>query len=304
MQRKVSYIMPLFGETAALITAFFWSITSIAFTEASKRVGPFYVNVTRMAMALVFLIITFLLFSVKINLSVSQILNLGVSGFIGLVIGDTFLFKAYRSIGARVSMLIMSLVPPMSAFLAYFFLDEKLSLLGFLGIIITMSGIAIVVFKREEKPTSNYRIDYHGIFYAVIGAAGQAVGLIFAKFALNEGEVNGFLAGFVRILSAFIIFYPLALMTSRFKKPIHVFNNDRKALMFTLIGSIFGPFLGITFSMISITYAKIGIASTLMSTMPIIMLPMVRFYYKEELTWISIMGAFVAVAGVAVLFLH
>lgn len=296
--------MPFFGEIAALITAFFWSMTSIAFAEASKRVGPFYVNVSRMAMALVFLVITLLLFSVKINLSFSQIFNLGVSGFVGLVIGDTFLFKAYRSIGARMSMLIMSLVPPMSALLAYFFLDEELSFIGILGILVTMSGIAIVVFKREEKPTSHYRIDYFGLLYAVIGAAGQSVGLIFAKISFNEGEVNGFLAGFVRILSAFIIFYPLALMTNRFKKPVHVFNNDRKALVFTLIGSIFGPFLGITFSLISITYAKVGIASTLMSTMPIIMLPMVRFYYKEKLSWISILGAFVAVAGIAVLFFH
>ncbi len=296
--------MPLFGEIAAIVTAFLWSMTSIAFTEASKRVGPFYVNVTRMAMALVFLVITLLLFGVRVNLSGNQIFNLGLSGVIGLVIGDTFLFKAYRSIGARMSMLIMSLVPPMSAFLAYFFLKEKLSLIGIVGIFVTMIGIAVVVFKREEKPTSNYRIDYFGILYAVIGAAGQAVGLIYAKFAFNEGAVNGFLAGFVRILNAFIIFYPLAIITNKFKKPIHIFSNDRKALLFTLIGSIFGPFLGITFSMISITYAKVGIASTLMSTMPIIMLPMVRFYYKEELSWISIAGAFVAVAGIAVLFLH
>lgn len=296
--------MPFFGEIAALITAFFWSMTSIAFTEASKRVGAFYVNVTRMAMALVFLIITLLLFGVKINLSENQILNLGISGFIGLVIGDTFLFKAYRSIGARVSMLMMALSPAMAALLAFLYLGEELSLWGIVGIFITMGGIAIVVFKREEKPTSHYKIDYTGLLYAFIGAVGQAVGLIFAKNALNQGEVNGFLAGFVRILSAFIIFYPLALMTKRFNKPVHVFSNDRKALLFTLIGSIFGPYLGITFSMISITYAKVGIASTLMSTMPIIMLPMVRYYYKEKLSWISIVGAFVAVAGIAVLFLR
>ncbi len=296
--------MLLFGEIAALVTAFFWSMTSIAFSEASKRVGPFYVNVTRMAMALIFLILTLLLMTVKINLSASQIINLGISGFIGLVIGDTFLFKAYKSIGARISMLIMALVPPISAFLAYFFLGEKLSFLGISGIFVTIIGIAIVVFKREEKPTSNYKIDYAGIFYAVIGAAGQAVGLIFAKNALNEGEINGFLASFVRILSAFIIFYPLALMTRRYKKPIQVFKDDKKALMFTLIGSIFGPFLGITFSMISITYSKVGIASTLMSTVPIIMLPMVRYYYKEKLAWSSILGAVIAVTGIAILFLH
>ena len=296
--------MPLIGESAALLTALLWSGTSIAFTEASIRVGPIYVNVTRMFLALTFLTVTLLILNVKIDLSAGQVWNLSVSGFAGLVIGDTFLFKAYRSIGARVSMLMMALVPPISAFLAFFFLDERLSFFGVVGIVITVSGIALVVLKREEKPTSNYKLDYTGLFYAFIGAAGQAVGLIFAKNAFNEGEISGFLASFVRIASAVIIIYPIALLTRRYKNPVRLFFNDKKAFLFTAIGSVIGPFLGITFSMIAISHAKVGIASTLMATVPIIMLPMVRYYYKEKLSWISITGALIAVGGIAILFLR
>ncbi|MHB8905068.1 MAG: DMT family transporter [Melioribacteraceae bacterium] len=295
-------MLPL-GEIAALITAFLWSGTSIAFTEASIRVGPIYVNVTRMFMALLYLSITLLIINVKIDLSIHQVWNLVISGFAGLVVGDTFLFKAYRSIGARISMLIMAAVPPISALLAFFFLGERLSFYGIAGIVITVSGIAAVVFKREEKPSSNYKIDYTGIFYALVGATGQAVGLIFAKHAFNEGEISSFLASFVRIASAVIIIYPLALLTRRYKNPVQVFMKDKKALLFTAIGSIIGPFLGITFSMISISHSKVGIASTLMATVPIIMLPLVRYYYKEKLSWVSIFGAVVAVGGIAILFL-
>lgn len=296
--------MPLLGEIAALVTALLWSATSIVFTEASIRVGPFYVNVTRMFMALLYLSVTLLILNIHIDLSSNQIINLVISGFAGLVIGDTFLFKAYRSIGARLSMLMMALVPPISAFLAFVFLGERISFLGIVGIAITVFGIALVVFKREEKPTSNYKIEYTGIFYAFIGAAGQAVGLIFAKNAFNQGEISGFLASFVRIASAVIIIYPLALLTSRYKNPIQLFMKDKRALMFTAIGSVIGPYLGITFSMIAISHAKVGIASTLMATVPIIMLPMIRFYYKEKLSWVSIVGAVIAVSGIAVLFLN
>jgi len=296
--------MPLLGEIAALVTALLWSGTSIVFTEASVRVGPIYVNVTRMFMALVYLTITLLIMNVKIDLSFNQVGNLAISGFAGLIIGDTFLFKAYRSIGARRSMLIMALVPPFSALMAFFFLGERLSFLGVFGILITVSGIALVILKREEKPTSNYKIDNTGIFYALIGAAGQAVGLIFAKHAFNEGEISGFLASFVRIASAVIIIYPLALFTNRYKNPIRVYMNDKRALLFTAIGSVIGPYLGITFSMISISHAKVGIAATIMATVPIIMLPMVRYYYKEKLSWISIFGAVAAVSGIAILLLR
>jgi drug/metabolite transporter (DMT)-like permease len=295
--------LPLLGEIAALVTALLWSATSIVFTEASIRVGPIYVNISRMFMAIVYLSVTLLIMNIKIDLSFSQIWNLIISGFAGLVVGDTFLFKAYRNIGARISMLIMALVPPISAFLAFFFLGERLSFLGIVGISITVFGIALVVLKREEKPTSNYKIDYTGIFYALIGAAGQAVGLIFAKNAFNEGEISGFLVSFVRIASAVIIIYPLAILTNRYKNPIRIYMNDKRALLFTAIGSVIGPYLGITFSMISISHTKVGIASTIMATVPIIMLPMVRYYYKEKLSWISIGGACIAVIGISILFL-
>lgn len=292
------------GEIAALITALLWSGTSIAFAEASKRVGPMYVNVTRMVFAVVYLVTTIIVIGAPVDLSLTQILNLVVSGFIGLVVGDTFLFKAYRLIGARISMLVMSLAPAIAALCAYFFLNETLPFLGVVGIFVTIFGVALVVLQGREVPTSDYKIDYTGIFYAFIGAVGQGVGLIFAKFAFNESDINAFSATLTRILSALIIIYPLVKMTNRYNNPVKVFKENKKGLIYTVVGSIIGPYLGITFSLISVSHTKVGIASTLMATVPIMMLPLVRFYYKEKLSWLSVIGAFVAVAGVAMLFMR
>ena len=192
--------MPFLGEIAALATAVLWSGTSIAFSEASIRVGSLYVNVTRLVLAISYLVITILIAGIDVTISSGQILFLGISGFIGLVVGDTFLFKAFQNIGARLSMLIMSLAPAIAAIMAYFFLGEIISLLGIIGIVITIGGIALVVLERKETPSANYKIDYVGIFFAFMGAVGQAVGLIFAKFALNEGDINSFVANIVRFL--------------------------------------------------------------------------------------------------------
>jgi drug/metabolite transporter (DMT)-like permease len=41
-----------------------------------------------------------------------------------------------------------------------------------------------------------------------------------------------------------------------------------------------------------------------MSTMPIIMLPMVKYIQKEKLSWRAIVGAIIAVGGVALIFLR
>lgn len=293
----------MIGELSALITAILWSGTSIAFSEASIRVGTVYLNITRMFFAVVFLSLTILIGAIPFNLSFHQIQNLFISGFIGLVIGDQFLFSSYRLIGARLGMLVMSSAPAIAAVLAFFFLGEKLSIIGITGIIVTIAGISLVILQRHEVPTSKYKVDYTGLFYAFMGSVGQATGLIYAKFAFNEGDINGFVATFVRVFSALIIILPIAYLSKRFSHPIKKFRENKKGLVFTLIGSFIGPYLGITFSLIAISHTKVGIASTIMATVPILMLPLVRFYYKEKLSWKSVLGAFIAVLGTGLLFL-
>ncbi len=294
--------MNYLGELSALLTAFLWSGTSIAFSSAAEKIGSLQLNNNRMIFASLFLILTILLAGYNFDLSNSQFTNLVISGVIGLVIGDTFLFKSYQMIGARISMLLMALSPAMSAILAFIFLNETISHLGIFGILITLSGIALVVLERNTN--TKYQITTVGIVYGLLGAMGQAGGLIFAKFAFNEGHITGFIATFIRVFSSVIIFLPIMLLLKKYKNPYKLFHKDKSALGVTLIGTILGPFLGITFSLIAIENTKVGIAATLMSTMPIIMLPMVKYIQKEKLSWRAIVGAVIAVGGVALIFLR
>ncbi|MGK9477389.1 DMT family transporter [Melioribacter sp. OK-6-Me] len=290
----------MLGELAAIITALLWSGTSIAFTEASVRVGSFHVNISRLVIAFLLLVITIVVLGFDIKMSTNQIFNLGMSGFIGLVIGDTFLFKAFQYIGARVSMLIMALVPALSAIMAYIFLGEIILPVQVLGMIVTITGIAIVVLQRKDN---KFKPDYRGIFYAFMGAVGQAGGLIFAKLAFNEADLNGFVATSVRIAASIIFIYPVFVIVNRNPNPFYKFVDNKKAFLYMLAGSVVGPYFGITFSLIAISNTKVGIASTLMAMPPIIMLPMVRYFYKEKIPLYSVIGAIIAVAGVALLFL-
>jgi drug/metabolite transporter (DMT)-like permease len=254
-----------------------------------------------LASVILFIIIIIAGFSFDINNP--QLYFLIASGFAGLVFGDSFLFKAFQTIGARLGTLLMALVPAFSTILAFIFLNEDLSLIIFIGMVITISGIVIVILDRGANSKSVFQFSRTGLLYGVFGALGQASGLILAKSAFQIGDVNGFIAAFIRLVAAVIIIFPIVVLFKRFKNPFTIFKNDLTALKATLTGTILGPVLGITSSLIAISYAKIGIASTLMSTMPIIMLPIVKFYYKETLSWRAIAGAFVAVAGVAILLL-
>lgn len=294
--------MPFIGELSALATAFCWSGSSMAFTAASERIGSLQLNINRMILGVFLLLLTIFFLDLNYSVTSYQVKFLIASGFVGFVIGDSFLFQAFRMIGARIGMLMMSLVPAISTVLAYFFLHEMINLWGITGIIVTMCGIAIVILQRNPDIASKYKLSKSGIFFGFMGAFGQAAGMIFAKFAFDAGHINGFVATFIRLASAVIIFLPLAVLARKYKNPVRLYKRDAKALAFTFTGTIFGPFLGVTCSLIAIANTKVGIASTIMATVPVIMLPLVRVIYKERPTWRSVIGAFFAVGGVAILF--
>ena len=294
----------MIGEISALTTAVLWSGSSLAFAGATKRVGSFYVNMTRLIFAAVMLSVTVLLLGLDFHLKSIQVVYLVISGMIGLVFGDTFLFRAYQYNSARITMLLMSASPAVAAVLAYFVLNERLSAWGILGIVMTLAGIFSVVLEHSGRSSVRMTISGAGLLYGFLAAVGQGGGLIFGRMAFNEGPINGFVAAAFRVVSATIILIPVAMMTRHYKKPVAVFQNDRRALGMTVVGSILGPFLGITASLIAVANTDVGIAATLMATVPIMMLPLVRIIYKEHLTRKSIIGAFIAVAGVAILFLN
>ncbi|MEJ5304598.1 MAG: DMT family transporter [Ignavibacteria bacterium] len=294
----------MIGELSALLTAFLWSITSLLFANAVSRIGSVQLNVSRQIIALIFLSTVIFLFGFDLSLTARQILFLGLSGFVGLTFGDTFLFLAYREIGARISMLIMSLSPAVAAVLAFFLLKEKLSFLTIIGMTVTLSGILLVVYDKNGKQENG--INYLGLFFAFLASVGQGIGLVLAKIAFLESNnsLNGFVATFIRLFASISILLPVSLIMKKFKNPIIVFQKDPKAFLLTVGGSIAGPFLGITFSLIAVSHTKVGIASTIMALPPVIMLPLVKYFYNEKLNFRAVVGAFIAVFGVAILFLR
>jgi drug/metabolite transporter (DMT)-like permease len=296
--------MPFFGEFCALITAMFWSMSPLFFSAAIARVGTVTVNITRLTFALVFLVASVLVMQYSVSLSSSQYLYLSFSGFLGLVFGDSFMFKGFQHVGARITMLIMALSPAIAAVLAYVVLGEHMPALGIAGIAVTLGGIIWVVLERKPgEEERKQKMSWMGLFYAFLGAAGQGSGLVFAKLAFREGSVNGIVATLIRIAAAWLILIPIAAVTKNLKNPVTTFRTERRALWLTAGGAVVGPFLGITFSLIAVAHTQVGVAATIMAMVPIVMLPLLRIFHNERLTWKSIAGAFVAVAGVVLLFL-
>jgi drug/metabolite transporter (DMT)-like permease len=292
------------GEFAALLTAIFWTVTSLAFEAASHKIGSIAVNIIRLIIGFAFLSVFNLIwrgFILPVDASMENWLWLSLSGLVGFVFGDLFLFKSYTMIGSRFSMLIMTLVPPITAFFSYIILGERLTLFHYLGMTLTFSGIAMAIFSRSAKGEKlSLKLPPKGILYAFGGAIGQALGLVLSKFGMKN--YDPFAATQIRIIAGIIGYILLITMLARWNMVSNASHN-KSGMILTSVGAFFGPFLGVSFSLIAIKYTEAGIASTIMALVPIFIILPAFVLFKQKVTLSEILGSIVSVGGVALFFL-
>lgn len=292
------------GEIAGLATAICWTATAMSFQVASRRIGSVSVNLIRLVFAFVF----YLVYS-KIVLNqwlpfdapAEAWFYLSISGLIGFVFGDFFLFKSYEYVSSKISMLIMTLAPPVAAILGWFMMGEKFTIMNTIGMLLVLSGVAIVVFKKD-KQSSNNKLKYSlkGIIFAFGGAIGQGVGAVFSKKGM--GSYDPFASSQIRVITGIIGFLILITLMKKWGD-LNSGLKDKKASVALIIGSFLGPFLGVSLGMVAFKYSSVGVASTLMATVPVFILLPSHILLKEKLALREVVGAVVAVVGIALFFI-
>ena len=280
-----------------------WSFGSIFFTISSRRIGYNVVNRVRLVLALLLLMFAhFIMYGrfIPANTTSYHWFWFGLSGIIGFAIGDTLLFRAFVLLGARLSMLLMSLVPVFGTIIAWLFLHEILGVTEIVAIIITIAGISWVILERknEEYKKGHY---FNGIMCGIGGALGQALGLILSKKGLGY-DFSALSANIIRVFAATSILWIIAVLRGQIPQTFKKLQ-DTKATITLSGGALLGPFLGVWFSLVAIQYTFVGIASTLMALPPIFLIPLSHWVFKEKISLGAILGTIVAVIGVALIFL-
>jgi drug/metabolite transporter (DMT)-like permease len=292
------------GEIAALATATCWSIGSLLFTFAGRRVGSYTVNIARLWLAFLFLMVLhWLMFGMffPVDAAAYRFLWLGLSGLVGYVFGDGMLFEAFVRIGPRLSMLLMTLVPVFGAFLGWLVLGEALQPVEWLAIAVTLSGIALVVSDRGNGSGFAGTSKWSGVVFGIGGAVGQAGGLLLAKLGL-DGGFSAVSANLIRVSAAALAMGVVAGARGHLARQWRQLS-DRPALILITGASVLGPVLGVILSLVAIANAPIGIAATLMSLSPVLLLPLSRWFFRETITARAVLGTFIAIGGAALFFL-
>lgn len=324
------------GEFAGLATSALWVVSSLAFAAAGQRMGATRLNLLRslLAAALLLLLHWFLMASPWPTIGANRTWYLGISGLLGLAIGDQFLFAGYVLVGARTTTLLMTLAPAVAASLSWIVFGQTMSLQAIVGMIITLLGVLWVAAERPHATSSiTPAQQMKGVWFGAGAALCQGVGMVLASNGLR-GDIDAISAQTVRMSAGAVGIIVIAFVVSRMNQaarnvaqtknarsssdisvdaqsltatkiiPLHVKRADAphsKAIIAMVIGTFTGPILGVWCSLYALQKLEVGIATTLMSLVPVMILPVTRITEGRWPSTRAILGALIAVAGVAVL---
>jgi drug/metabolite transporter (DMT)-like permease len=298
------------GELAALLTSVMWSLTSVQFTLAGRELGSENVNRLRLVIAAVLLALAHLArfgSLLPADAGWGRWGWLGVSGFVGLVLGDSALFRSFLVIGPRQAMLLMTMVPIFGALLAWLWLGETLALAEISAVAVTVGGIAWVVAERARPgntpgwPELSPRARLTGVLLGLAGAMGQAGGLVLAKQGLS-GDYPPLSATVIRMVVGAVAIWVIAALRRKVSETVDAVKHGRNR-RYVVGGAVTGPTVGVWLSMVAVAHAPVGIAATLMALPPIILIPLARWIFGEQITRRAVAGTVVALAGAAALYM-
>ena len=291
------------GEFAALAAALFWSISSVLFKNLGKSIRPVELNLLKGILATVLLIGTSLIIGETLSvLAPVVILLLAVSGALGIGFGDTMYFKALNTLGPRLTLLIGILAPPLTAIFATIFLKENLTLVSWVGILITIVGVAWVI---TEKPSNGINAPgklWLGILFGFLAAFSQASGAVISRWALTQTEVSALQSAIIRLIAGTLFLF-LWMIFRKQKIGQWIKPDSSRKLLGTILTVVFiGTYLAIWLQQISFQFTNVGIAQTLLATSPLFILPIAALQ-GEKVSLRAVIGVLISTAGVALLFL-
>jgi len=274
------------------------------FAHAGRTTKPLGINMFRLPFAAVCLGTLLWLTSSRLipeDATSGQLWLLALSAFLGLAFGDSFHFRSLALIGPRRATLLSASTPVVTALLAVPLLGEALGVVTWVGILLTTGGILWVIAEQRENgsPIAHLKA---GVIYGLMGAFGQATGLLIAKMAMR-GTMPAMSAAFFRMLSAAVMVWAWGIVTGNGSVIRPVFRN-RDVLRVLVLASLLGPVAGVTLVLFAYRTTEAGVVATLSTLYPLFVVPVVWLRGEDTPTLRTIAGTVIAMAGVTAIFLR
>ena len=287
--------MTYLGEILSVAAAVFWALAIVLFKKSGEHTHPVALNTFKNILATLLFLPTIYITGGTLfhDASVSEYVLLAVSGVIGIAIGDSLLFKSLNVIGAGPSALVNMLYSPATILLSFLFLDERLTIGQFFGVLmILLAVLESTRVKGSQDGAKSERL--RGIAIGVTGVICMVVGVVMIKPVLDDAPllwaIEIRLIGGVFALLLFFLF-------NENRGPIARTLLVKGSRRFTVVSSVLGGYFAMTCWLGGIKFALASVASALNQTNAIFILIFAWLILKEQITvgrWIAIV---IAVGG-------
>ncbi|MEM7556705.1 MAG: DMT family transporter [Cyanobacteria bacterium P01_A01_bin.84] len=301
------------GEIAALVAACLWAVASAFYGHLGTYIPAVQLNLIKGVVAIALFLVTITVtggFTGELypKIPIMPLYLLSVSGIVGIGLGDSAFFKSINALGARRALLVQTLTPPITAILSLIFIKEQLSIVAWCGILLVILGVGWVITERTPDDINCEQLNLNlssGISFGVFSAFAGASGAVLSRAALNNIEgvnINPLWAALIRLSAGVVFLLPFLRFQSKGQK-IGLYSQLKsvKFISAILFAAFCGTYLGLWLQQTAIKFTAAGIASTLMQTSPVFIIP-IAMSMGEKISIRAILGVVIALLGIAVLF--
>lgn len=228
----------------------------------------------------------------------------GMSGLVGLAIGDWFAFFAFKSIGPSGTAMMSTMAPIAALSGGIWLLGEQLNLPGYLGLFITIGSVLGLVRNRQSDQKNGSKVYLQGYMAGIMAAVTQGAGVVLTKMGMLFSEAQELeveYITFMRMIIGFLVIFLVDLILQRDQLFIRPFLNKGEGLKMVLLGTLFGPLLGVTFSVLAIRELGAGVSQTVFSLLPVTVMLTGFWWADEKMDRKSWILTLLAVGGVILL---
>lgn len=296
----------LLGELAALGAALCWATAGMVSLKPARALGAIPFNRLRMLLVFVMLAVLTSLSGGWQSIAQGHLVILILSGLIGILIGDTFLFATLRRLGPRRCTILFAANAPMTVLLGLVLLGETLNLWQVGGCALVFIGVVLAIAfgthaQRADRWDEIQGSLAWGIGFGLLAALCQALGTVLAKPVIDAGA-DPIAASALRVgVAALGLATTFALRGTAY--------CQQTPLSWQLTGQIalsgfLGMALGMSLLLFALAYAATGVAATLSSTSPVLMLPLIWLSTGICPRWAAWLGAILSSTGTSLILLN
>lgn len=303
-------MQPLLGVAAALAASFLWAFSSPLLAAAVRRYDAAAINLYKSATTTVlFVVMAAVLLGVDVfGRSAGSLPWFALSGIVGLAVGDTAYFVSLRALGPSLALILYQTSAVFGLALGAAFRGEEPESAQLLGTVLVIGGVVVAVWApRAAAGAADRRERLIGVAAGLVSALCQAAGLLVNQSAWDRAAAEGLprgtaggaaLASAGRMGATAIALVATLALVGRLgvgTRPL----REREGWRLAFVPSFLGTFLGILAMQVAVANLELGVASTLLATSPIFVIPVAWLLVRERPTLRRTAGAVVATVGAA-----